>query len=153
MTDPTEKSYNKYECNICSKPYIKRGCLTNHMKKIHDVQDAPAGFLDSTTYSELDREETFIRTTGQIMTADSFLKGIMEDPDDDAEGSEELTPPTDPTAMPDDSGHMETLNLELTITQNVPLCQNANNFIVQKGKTVPASFLETLLPPQAFYRI
>ena len=152
MTDPTTRSYNKYECNISSKPYVKKGCLTNHMKKIHEVHDSPTGFLDSTTYSELDREETFMRTTGQIMTADSFLKDILEGADDGAEDCEESTPTatTDPTALPHDSDHVETLNLEPTTTQSVPLCKNANNFIVQKGKTVPASFLETLLPPAGF---
>ena len=32
----------------------------------------------------------------------------------------------------------------------VPLCKKASSYIVAKGKTLPASFLTTLLPPQGF---
>ena len=32
----------------------------------------------------------------------------------------------------------------------VPLCPKASEYIIKKGKTLPASFLETLLPPPAF---
>ena len=32
----------------------------------------------------------------------------------------------------------------------VPLCQNAKSYIIQKGKTLPASFLATLLPAPGF---
>ena len=55
MTGPTKKPDTVYECSICSKPYKKKGCLRNHMKNIHDAQDSPTGFLDSSNYSELDR--------------------------------------------------------------------------------------------------
>ena len=126
------------------------------MKNIHDVQDTPAGFLDSTTYSELDREETFMRTTGQILTADAFIQDILKGVDTAIEDSEESTSilPTGSTAQLHDLGHVEIPTTEPITTHNtpptVPLCHNANNFIVQKGKTVPASFLATLLPPAGF---
>ena len=124
--------------------------MTNHMKNIHDAQDPPAGFLDSTNYSELDREETFMRTTAQIMTTDAFLQDILEGVDAVIEDSINYGPSAPPHVL----GHVETLSTEPTTTHRtptiVPLCHNANNFIVQKGKTVPASFLETLLPPEGF---
>ena len=126
------------------------------MKNIHDAQDSPAGFLDSTTFSELDREETFIRTTAQTMTADAFVQDILGGEDDNAEAFEESTTvlATESTALPNDSDHVETLNIEPTTTQSapttVPLCPNANNYIVQRGNTLPASFLATLLPPAGF---
>ena len=126
------------------------------MKNIHDVQDSPPGFLDSTTYSELDREETFIRTAAQIMTADAFVHDILGDETDNAEDFEESTirQTTESTALPNDSDLVETVNSEHTTTHSapktVPLCSNASNYIVQKGKTLPASFLATLLPPAGF---
>ena len=36
------------------------------------------------------------------------------------------------------------------LAQKVPLCKNAQTYIVQKGKTLPASFLTTLLPASGF---
>ena len=80
MTGPTK---TKYECNLCQKPYVKKGCLTKHLKNVHNVNDSDAekGFLDSTSYSELDRDETILRTVGQIMTADRFYQDLSIEED------------------------------------------------------------------------
>ena len=152
MTASTKGPDTKYLCSICSKPYVKKGCLTNHMKNIHDIQDSPADFLDSTTYSELDQEETFIRTTAQMMTADAFYQGILGGEEDNVDASEESTTP--PVTESNDPDQVDSVENETTTTKNapsfVPLCPDANNYIVQKGKTLPASFLTTLLPPAGF---
>ena len=70
------KADQKYNCTDCDKPYVKKGALTNHMKNIHGKQAPPAKkeFLDNTTYSDLDKDETMIRTAAQAETAKDFIK-------------------------------------------------------------------------------
>ena len=93
MTGPTEGPKTIYECSICQKPYVRKGCYIKHMKNVHneDIPTADKDFLDSTTYSELDRGETILRTVGQILTADSFMHNLSDNEEEDFEDPTEST--------------------------------------------------------------
>ena len=161
MTGPTDRPKNIYECNVCRKPYVKKGCLTNHMKNVHKLIDSNTeqGFLDSTSYSELDRDETILRTVGQVLT-DGFVRDILDLEEDNfentKEGSQEVI---DVTMNQEPNSSVNILEKSITISSPitklnapvpVPLCQKANKYIIEKGKTLPASFLTTLLPAPGF---
>ena len=164
MTGPAKKPDTRYECTICEKPYIKQGCLNNHMKKIHKMinPQGEKGFLDSTTYSELDRDETILRTIGQILTAEEFSKDTSDNEEDVFEDTTEMFQDSDNQDVQETSPSEMTVNKtinnpnatkiveELNNSAPVPLCPRANQYIIQRGKTLPASFLETLLPPPSF---
>ena len=78
MTGPTKRPDTKLECNICKKPYVKKGCLTNHLRNVHNVDNID--FVDE----ELKKDETFIRNAAQIETANEFLQDLskVEDTND-----------------------------------------------------------------------
>ena len=78
MTGPTKRPDTKLKSNICKKPYVKKGCLTNHLGNVQNVDNMD--FVDE----ELKKEETFIRNAAQIETANEFLQDLskVEDTND-----------------------------------------------------------------------
>ena len=78
MTDLTNMPDTKLKCDICSKPYVKKGCLTNHLRNVHNIDNIKS--IDE----ELKKEETFIRRAAVIETAKEFLQDIskIEDQND-----------------------------------------------------------------------
>ena len=159
MTGPTERHKSVYECNICCKTFVKKGCLTNHMKNVHKVIDSHTehGFLDSTSYSELDRDETILRTVAQVLT-DGFVQDILDIKEDNLDNPTEASQDVINVTVnqePNPSVNIleESIIISGTTTKTnasfpVPLCQKANKYIIEQGKTLPAIFLTTLLPAQ-----
>ena len=93
--------------------------------------------------------------TEQIITGDEFMKDIFGDDEGDLEGEEDDT--------------VEVLNQEVESTRDkheetatprtlpppvtaptVPPCAQAQKYILQKGKTLPASFLASVFPAPGF---
>ena len=58
MTKLENKSNLMYKCNVCDKPYIKKGALTNHLKKVHNLSMSPTKkeFMDISCNSELEND-------------------------------------------------------------------------------------------------
>ena len=129
------------------KQIFKNGCLTNHLKNVHNVHDllVDKEFLDSTTYSELDRDEIILRTVGQAMTSEEFIQDIP----DTQEEFDAAHVDASPNKVPESTNLQDAASMT-SPPQAVPLCPMADNYIVQKGKTLPASFLTTLLPAKGF---
>ena len=52
------KSNHQYKRNECDKPYIKRGALTNHLKKVHNLPMSPTKkeLMDISNNSDSDDE-------------------------------------------------------------------------------------------------
>ena len=147
----------KYECNLCQKPYVKKGCLTKHLKNVHNVNDLDAEkeFLDSTSYSELDRDETILRTVGQILTADSFYQDLSTEEELFDEPRDTSQDPRNTTTLVNNQEVLHDLNTSEPLSTSstaapVPLCSKAEDFILQKGKTLPATLLASLLPAPGF---
>ena len=158
MTGPTQRTKTIYECNICKKPYVRKACFIKHMKNAHneDVATTDKEFLDSTTYSELDRDETILRTVGQILTAESFGQDVSDyeeenfgDPTESALEVINITHPMGNQDMPSDMHNPEPPTTTST-TAPVPLCTQAQKYIIQRGETLPASFLSSVLPAPGF---
>ena len=73
MTGPTNRPETKLECSECSKPYLRKGCLTNHLRNVHNIDNKTENdFVDE----ELKKEETFKRQSAQIETAKEFLQDL-----------------------------------------------------------------------------
>ena len=63
MTKMDTKPIKMYRCNVCDKPYIKKGALTNHLKKVHNISISPTkkDFMDISNISDdLDKDNSFI---------------------------------------------------------------------------------------------
>ena len=56
MSDLKSKPDPKYKCNECDKPYVKKGAMTNHEKKVHNITRPPlkTGFMDVSSCSDTD---------------------------------------------------------------------------------------------------
>ena len=56
MTKVENKSNLMYRCNVCDKPYIKKGALTNHLKKVHNLSMSPTKkeFMDTSNNSDIE---------------------------------------------------------------------------------------------------
>ena len=48
-----------YNCNECDKPYIKKGAMKNHLKRVHNISKSPInkGFMDITTANNPENNE------------------------------------------------------------------------------------------------
>ena len=119
-------------CTHCDKKYKTKGWLSNHMSRNH--KDALL----------LEQENTMILMNAHDLSCQEAMLNLSDNPiweglDPWGEDQTEATPkPSEiPTSTP-------SANL------NVPLCSKASENIVQKEKTLPASFLANLLPPPAF---
>ena len=57
------------------------------------MNDPPGekGFHDSTTYSELDRDDTILRTVDQLLTANDFYRDISAIVEDNSEDSIDMS--------------------------------------------------------------
>ena len=66
MTKMDTKSIKMYRCNVCDKPYVKKGALTTHLKKVHNISISPTkkDFMDISNTSDLvddlDKDNSFI---------------------------------------------------------------------------------------------
>ena len=58
MTKVENKSHLMYRCNVCDKPYIKKGALTNHLKKVHNLSLSPTKkeFMDTSNKSDIEND-------------------------------------------------------------------------------------------------
>ena len=111
-----------FNCVYCEKQYKYRGWLASHIKKKHDDTHL------------LDMENTVLRDNALDLSTKEAALNLSENPfwDNDVPV---LSP--GPTSTP-------------RVPAPVPLCPKASNYIKQRGKTLPASFLATLLPAPDF---
>ena len=110
---------SELNCPYCEKKYENRGYLPKHIKQHHKNS-----FL-------LDRNMTVMR---EAAFDESYQVAGLNNPENPFSEEFEQTyssPATASTPSP---------------PSRVPLCQNAKTYIIQRGKTLPASFLATLLP-------
>ena len=58
MTKVDTKSNQMYKCNVCDKPYVKKGALTNHLRKVHNLTMSPSKkqFMDTSCSSDLEND-------------------------------------------------------------------------------------------------
>ena len=145
MSDSTTQKVPQYKCGECNKIYKRKGSLTNHLKKIHNKNDSSATeeFLDATSYSEeLDMEESVLRNIDREDVANNFFGDISDYESEDgntivtsSQQPESTIPSPSPLRLP---------------PAPVPLCNTADSFIRNRGNTLPASLLATLLPAPSF---
>ena len=66
MTKVEHKSNLMYKCNVCDKPYIKKGALTNHLKKVHNLSMSPTKkeFMDISSNSDFEKD---LNTENEVM--------------------------------------------------------------------------------------
>ena len=114
---------SELNCQYCNKKYDNRGWLPKHIKQHHENS-----FL-------LDQNMTVMRDAGRDESCLVAEFNNCENPfwDDQEQGA----PPPITSSTPSPP----------TI---VPLCQNANKYLIKKGNTLPASFLTALLPAPGF---
>ena len=112
----------EFNCIYCEKRYTKRGWLARHIKEKHNDDEL------------LNDQMTVLRDNAlDLSTNEAAMKLSENSPWDNTVLVSSSTPISTPrTAAP------------------VPLCPRADNYIARKGKTLPASFLETLLPAPRF---
>ena len=112
----------EYNCVYCEKTYKRRGWLAGHIMKKHEDCNL------------LDKDMTVLRdNANDISTKEACL-----DLSDNTNWNEpEYTNLSGPTSTP-------------KAPTIVPLCQTANKYVIEKAKTLPASFLATLLPSPGF---
>ena len=110
-------------CPFCEKKYDNRGWLPKHIKQHHENT-----FL-------LDNNMTYIQAAALDESCQAAGLNNPKNP------FWEESVPNSPLKM---------ISSTPRPAQKVPLCQNAETYIVQKGKTLPASFLATLLPAPGF---
>ena len=111
-----------FNCVYCEKQYKYRGWLASHIKKKHDDNHL------------LDMENTVLRDNALDLSTKEAALDLSENPfwENDLQV---LSP--GPTSTP-------------RIPAPVPLCPKAGSYIKERGKTLPASFLATLLPAPGF---
>ena len=115
---------SELNCPYCEKKYNNRGFPPKHIKQHHEnsyLLDNNMSVLRSAALDESRIEAEFDN---------------HENPFWDDQGP---YPPPPPTVSSTPSPPAK-----------VPLCQNANDYIIKRGKTLPASFLTALLPPPGF---
>ena len=144
MLDSTTQKVPQYKCGECDKIYKRKGSFTNHLKKIHNKDDSSVTeeFLDATSYSEdLDMEETVLRNVAREDVAHNFFGDISDYESDDgntivtsSQRPDSIIPSPTPLLLPP-----------------VPLCNTADSFIRNRGNTLPASLLATLLPAPSLW--
>ena len=110
-------------CPYCEKRFNNRGWLPKHIKQHHENS-----FL-------LDQNMTILQEAGHD---DSYLVAEFNNQENPFWDEEEQdSPPTIASSTP-------------SPPSMVPLCQNANKYIIKRGNTLPASFLTALLPAPGF---
>ena len=115
----------EFNCVYCEKRYKKSGWLSSHIKKKHEDENL------------LNNEMTVIRDNALDLSNQEAAHNLSENSpwDDDAPGAPVAAPRPTSTPRP---------------AAPVPLCPKANNYVIEKGQTLPASFLTTLLPAPGF---
>ena len=124
MTDIDE-----FNCVYCEKRYKKRGWLASHIAKKHD--DTYLLEKDMTTMRD------YAHDLSQEEAANNLSENPMWQPDD-------LNNTLAPTSTPRVAGPVP------RVAAPVPLCNKASNYVNEMGKSLPASFLATLLPAPGF---
>ena len=112
-------------CPHCDKKYKNKGWLSGHISDKHG--DIRLLEQDMTTMR-------FLSNHGLNKSFQEAAQNLSENPLWDM--PEDMAP-SGPTSTP-------------KAPAPVPLCPRANHYIIEKGKTLPATFLETLLPPPGF---
>ena len=147
MTKVDSKSSQVYKCNVCDKPYIKKGALTNHLKKVHNLSMSPnkKEFMDISNNSDinddLDKENSVILEHAKYLNEKDnaeeleIMLGMKSTVSFDASvltaASSTEEPAKDITILPcsDNSMTMEPLI-------NVPLCAPAAKFLSESQKRI-----------------
>ena len=112
----------EFNCVYCEKTYKHRGWLASHIKKKHDDSHL------------LEDEMTVLRDNALDL---SNKEAALNLSDNSPWNNTLLDASPRPSSTP-------------RAPEIVPLCPKATNYVVEKGKTLPASFLTTLLPAQGF---
>ena len=138
MADPSELN-----CNYCDKRYDNRGWLQGHIKKFHE----DAQYLDKsmTVLRDVAQQDESFQEAGLNLSENPHWEGLEdeEETEDEDEHEDEEEPKENNSSTP---------TSEPSLAPKVPLCPNANTYIVEKGKKIPASFLTTFLPPPGFLK-
>ena len=146
MTQSSTKADQQYKCDQCDKLFVRKGNLSNHLRNVHNQNDSPTpdGFLDNTSYSEeLDTENTVLLDFAREEVACDFFGNISDNESEDGIIMDNNTVKLITSPTPG-------LNSTPRTAAPVPLCPKANSYISSKWKTLPASFLTTLLPAASF---
>ena len=79
MSDPKSKPDPKYMCSECNKPYVKKGAMANHKKKVHHMTKSPlkTGFMDLSSYIDNDNEFELEKTMMAEYAKEQDHKGGM----------------------------------------------------------------------------
>ena len=112
----------EFNCVYCKKTYKKQGWLGSHIMKKHEDDQL------------LERNMTFLRDNAQDLSTIEGAQNLSENPLWENNISVNSPPPS----------------FTPRVANTVPQCPTARNYIAAKGKTLPASFLTTLLPPRGF---
>ena len=113
---------SKLTCPYCDKKYNNRGLLTKHIKQFHE----------------------------NALLLDQNMTVLQEVANDESCLAAGLNLSENPLGNEPEKNYFSTLTSTPTPAPIVPLCLNANNYIIQRGKSLPASFLATLLPAPGF---
>ena len=121
-TESNMTDTDEFNCVYCEKRYKNRGWLANHINKKHE--DAQL----------LEKDMTVLRDNAQDISHREAVLNLSENPfwDNDEQVSQ------GPTSTP------------IRIAGSVPLCPKASSYVQEMGKSLPASFLATLLPAPGF---
>ena len=111
-----------FNCVYCENTYKTRGWLASHIRKKHEDANL------------LDQEMTYMNDNAKDISQQEAAQDLSENSTWD---NDTLTAPLGPTSTP-------------RAPAPVPLCPTANSYIQMRGKTLPASFLATLLPAPGF---
>ena len=70
-----------YRFNVCDKPYVKKGALTNHLKKVHNISVSPTKkeFMNISCNSDLEKD---------LETENSVLQDYAKELDKEDEADE-----------------------------------------------------------------
>ena len=113
---------NEFNCVYCEKRYKNRGWLANHIKKKHE------------DFYLLEKDMTVMNEIALDISTNEAGQNLPED----SQWENDILPSSPgPTSTP-------------RVATKVPLCPTARTYITEKGKTLPASFLTTLLPAPGF---
>ena len=154
MTKVDMKPNQQYICYKCDKPYIIKGALTNHLRKVHKITNSPTnkGFMDISTNSDSDSNDTVTQLDDVFEADKTAMLEQAKDLDRKEEAEErqiildmtstmsldtsvlasETEEPTDGITILSNSG----MNIVREPLTTVPLCSPAAKFMSESQRKI-----------------